>query len=83
MTRTLKHHVEEMCEVHLDCSSPILTWAVQNSGQLLARFQRAVSDGKTPYERRKGKPYKRALPPFAECVMYMTAGDCQASTWAW
>jgi len=41
----------------------------------LARGQVSADDGKTSYERRKGKPYKRALPGFGEMVMYMTVAD--------
>ena len=28
-------------------------------------------DGRTAYELRKGRPYRRPLPPFGEAVMYL------------
>ena len=46
--------------------SAILTWAVEFSGQVVSRFQRSVSDGKTAYERRKLKSYRKALVPFGD-----------------
>ena len=41
------------------------------SGQVVSRFQRSVSDGKTAYERRKLKSHRKALVPFGELVMFM------------
>ena len=43
--------------------SAILTWAVEFSGQVVSRFQRSVSDGKTACERQKLKSYRKALVP--------------------
>ena len=39
--------------------------------QVVSRFQRSVSDGKTAYERRKLKSFRKALVPFGELVMFM------------
>ena len=52
-------------------SSAILTWAVEFSGQIVSKFQRSVSDGKTVYERRKLKSCREALVSFGELVMFM------------
>ena len=41
------------------------------SGQVVSRFQRSVSDGKTAYERRKLKSYRKVFVPFGELVMSM------------
>ena len=42
------------------------------SRQIVNKFQRNVSDGKTAYERRKLKCYRKAaLVPFGELVMFM------------
>ena len=54
-----------------DLSHPIRKWAVEYAGQLLPRCLRSTKDGKTSYERRRGKTYKRRLPTFSEAVMYM------------
>ena len=52
-------------------SSAILMWAVEFSGQVVSKFQRSASDGKTAYERWKLKKYRKALVPFGELVMFM------------
>ena len=41
------------------------------SGQVVSKFPRSVSDGKTAYERRKLKSYHNALVPFGELMMFM------------
>ena len=41
-------------------------WAVEFSGPLVSGLQRSVSDGKTAYERRKRKSYRKAMVPFGE-----------------
>ena len=73
-TRTLKFAVEEMHSVKLEPNSPVLTWAVSYAGQMISRAHRYSSDGRTAYELRKGKPYKRRLPIFGEKVLAMSLG---------
>jgi hypothetical protein len=73
--RTLIHAANEMHGVEFDVRHPVVAWAVRYAGQLLSRFQKAHDDGKTAFERRKGRPYKRRLPSFAELVMFMTVAD--------
>ena len=53
-----------------ELDSAILTWAVELSGQVVSRFQRSVSDGKTAYERQKLKSCRKALVPFGELVVH-------------
>ena len=48
----------------------VLPWLMDYSGILLTRF-RVGSDGKTAYQRVKGKPFKLALPEFGENVLFM------------
>ena len=49
---------------------PTLKWLIMFSGSLLTRFM-VGSDGKTAFEREKGKRYKRALPEFGERIHFM------------
>ena len=49
----------------------MLFWHGLFSGQVVIRLHRSVSDGKTAYERRKQKRYRKALVPFGETVMFM------------
>ena len=78
MVRTFKHQVEALHGINLDANHPMLVWAVRYAGQILSRAQRSTLDGKTAYELRKGKPYRRKLPPFGEAVAYMKAGKRRA-----
>ena len=68
--RTLKSAVESRYQKELHSRHPVLAWAIQYAGVLLTRFMTGV-DGKTAWEREKGKPYRRELPEFGECVHYM------------
>ena len=70
-TRTLVTYAEWVHGTVFEPGSAILTWTVEFSGQVVSRFQRSVSDGKTAYERRKLKSYRKALVPFGELVMFM------------
>ena len=70
-TRALVAYAEWVHGTVFEPGSAILTWAVEFSGQVVSRFQRSVSDGKTAYERRKLKSYRKAHVPFGELVMFM------------
>ena len=65
MTRTLVHAAQDFHDVKLELTHPVRIFAVEYSAHLLNRAQRAVKDNRTAYELRKGRPYKRELPPFA------------------
>ena len=73
-SRTLKFAVEEMHRVKIESDSPLIKWAVQYAGQIISRAQRYEVDGRTAYELKKGKPYRRRLPVFGEKVSAMTLG---------
>ena len=49
---------------------PMMAWLPEHSGFLLSRFQ-VAADGKTAYERLKGKEWRGELMDFGEKVMYM------------
>ena len=66
MTRTLVHAAQDFHDVKLELTHPVRIFAVD---------QRAVKDNRTAYEPRKGRPYKRKLPPFAEAVMYLRVAE--------
>ena len=72
--RVLKHSAEELHDVKLPPDHMLLLFAAEFTPQLISRFAVAADDGKTAYERRKGKQYKRALPQFSEIVMFHVGG---------
>ena len=61
-TRTLKAMSEDMHKVKLPTSHPLLIRAIHYASMLVNLFQVGSKDGKTAYERRKGKKYRRKLP---------------------
>ena len=65
-TRATVAYAEWVHDTVCEPSSAILAWAVEFSGQVVSRFQGSVSDGKTAYERRMQKNYRKALVPFGE-----------------
>ena len=54
----------------IDTKHPALKWLIQHAGAIITRFMTGV-DGKTAWERERGKKYRRQLPEFGECVHYM------------
>jgi len=59
--------------VRIGRSHPVLPFLVKAAADLLNRAQRGL-DGRTAYELRRGKPYRKALPPPGEKVLYLPAG---------
>ncbi len=76
--KTLKHAYEALHGVAVEQNSPILTWLVEASASLMNRGQRG-SDGRTAYELRRGKPFRKEQVPFGECVLYLPAGKRQST----
>ena len=70
-TRTLLAHAQWLHECEFASTDAIAAWVVEYSGQMISRNQRHTSDGKTSYELRKQKPYRRQLIPFSEMCMHM------------
>ena len=52
---------------------PVLSWLVKHSVAMVNRCRRGP-DGKTAYELRKGRKFARALPHFAEKILFMVPG---------
>ena len=52
---------------------PVLSWLVKYSVAMVNRYRRGP-DGKTAYELRKGRKFARALPHFAEKILFMISG---------
>ena len=89
-TRAIVAYAESVHDTVFEPGSAILAWTVKFSGQVVSSFHRSVSDGKTAYERRVQKSYRKALVPFGELLMFMpvekprtrvTLGTALASCW--
>ena len=63
VVRSLRWALEELHGVKVENSSPVLPWLVRHAGSMISRTRRGA-DGRTAFELRKGKSYRRRLPPF-------------------
>ena len=68
--RILKHSTERKQQLVIQDDHPMMAWLPDYAGFLLSRFQ-VSKDGKTAYERLKGKAFRRELVDFAERVSFM------------
>ena len=55
----------------------MLPWLVRDAASMISRTRRGVV-GRTAFELRRGKPYKRQLLPFGDKVMYLAAGKLKS-----
>ena len=67
--RTLKSQLDERYGVRIDTKHPVLTWLCEYSMHMLNRLE-VSKDGKTAYERCKGKQAKVLGLEFAEKVLW-------------
>eukprot|EP00971_Amphidinium_carterae_P287343 5704036-Amphidinium_carterae.2 len=65
--RTLIASVANKYDMELKGDHFLIPWLVRYAGQVVNRCRRGV-DGHTAYELRKGRGFKRAIPPFAERI---------------
>ena len=70
VVRTLVFAAEGMHDTKTSMDHPLRLWVIEYAGQILSRCQRSTRDGRSAYELRKGKPYRRKLPAFGEPVLY-------------
>ena len=75
MARVLCHAASELHGVQFPLTHPIRVFAVEYASQLLNRSQRSSKDNRTAYELRKGRPYRRKLPMYAEAVLYLRVAE--------
>ena len=66
--RTIKCHIESRTQEPLSDNSPVMPWLVEHAGCILSRCQKG-RDGKTPFERLRGKKPTQEFVPFKEKVL--------------
>ena len=76
LLRTLKSAFDERMGVRIDAKHPVLTWMCEYSGYLVNRLE-VSADGKTAYERCKGKQAQVMGLEFGEKVLWKYAVSCQ------
>ena len=67
--RVLKEHVEDKAQIQLASTDVLVMWMIRWSAMLLSRYS-VGKDGKTPYERRRGRKCNIPVVVFGEKVYY-------------
>ena len=71
--RTLRHATEEALGRKIPDTAQALNWLVTFAAMSI-KLDRAGCDGRTSYELRYGKSFKRALVPWGQKVQFMRPG---------
>jgi hypothetical protein len=77
VVRSLRWALEELHGMKVENTSTVLPWLVRHAGSMISRTRRGA-DGRTAFELRKGRCYRRRLPPFGEKVLYLEAGKLKS-----
>ena len=67
--RTLKNALERRCNIKISCDHPLIPWMIEHASALFNKYS-VGQDGKTAYERWKGKSWKSEAIEFGEMVHY-------------
>ena len=73
MVRTLKLGIEARIRARVQVRHPIFSWMVEHAADLLTKYVVGV-DGRTPYERLKGRAYRGELYEFSQPVFRRVNG---------
>jgi hypothetical protein len=69
LIRTMKSALESRSGLKFDCDHPVVPWLVEHASDVYNKFH-VGADGKTSYERWKGKPWNRDTLEFGELIHY-------------
>ena len=70
--KTVKDDAETEYGVKIRADHQCMPWLIAHSGNTIDRYH-VNKDGKTSYERWKGRPFKRSVAKFGENVFYLKA----------
>ena len=79
MVRTLKLYLESNIKITIPAAHPIMNWLVEHGAEVLNRFH-VGPDGRTAYERVKGKKYQGDSIEFGRSVHHRHAGKVQGGS---
>ena len=69
LIRTLKNALENRTNLKFNCDHPVILWLIEHASDVYNKFH-VGADGKTGYERWKGKPWNKDTLEFGELVYY-------------
>ena len=68
--RTMKEALDSRYGSRIPSDHPVIAWLPRHAAATVSRYQ-VGKDGKTAYERTKGKKFKREMAEFGECIWYL------------
>ena len=74
--RVLKLGLQRRISSFVPTMHPIMTWLIQHAGDMLSKLE-VGADGRTPYERLRGKRYRGEVVEFGSIVHYRVSGALQ------
>ncbi len=82
VVRSIKFTVEEKMGQKLLAATPAFAWLVEHAADVQNKYKIGV-DGKTPYERGKGKPWRGDAVEFGARVHHRATGKPQGGSLQW
>ena len=68
--RTMRLALQSRYKSPIRSDHPIMPWLIKHAAFLLD-ISKVGDDGRTAYERRRGKRFKKVVPELGECVWYL------------
>jgi hypothetical protein len=69
LVRTMKNALENRTNLKLDCNHAVIPWIIEHASDTYNKFH-VCADGKTPYEKWKGKSWDKETLELCELVHY-------------
>ena len=69
-TRVLKEALPARYDFKVDPAHVCLPWLIRHAAAVITRFQ-VGQDGRTGFQRLRGRPFRRDIAEFGECVLYL------------
>ena len=79
LVRTMKFALEKRLGVQISSSHPLMAWIVEHAAETLNRFH-VGPDGRTPFERIKGKAYKGEVVEFGRIIYHRHPGRVEGGS---
>ena len=73
MVRVYKFDLESRSKCTIDLNSPIMEWIVEHAADMICKGVQGT-DGKTPYQRLKGRTYTGEVLPFGSPILFRCVG---------
>jgi len=79
IVRTMKIALEKRLNRKINCTHPVMSWLIEHGAETLNRYT-VGKDGRTPYERMKGKRYKGEMLEFGQKILHRYPGKSEGGS---